>query len=109
MEVNVRLLALAASTILASSMASGRSTFRATLPRSSAAIWSPANRSISLSFTSSPRWTFPTLDALGRPDGGEECVDLGWFTPAGALDAYRADQIALVIPTIEHLEQMQIS
>jgi len=36
-------------------------------------------------------------------------VDLGWFTPAGALDAYRADQIALVIPTIEHLEQMQIS
>jgi 8-oxo-dGTP pyrophosphatase MutT (NUDIX family) len=37
----------------------------------------------------------------------EECVDLGWFTPAGALDAYRADQIALVFPTIKHLEQLR--
>jgi 8-oxo-dGTP pyrophosphatase MutT (NUDIX family) len=38
---------------------------------------------------------------------GEECVDLGWFTPAGALDAYRADRIALVFPTIKHLEQLR--
>lgn len=37
---------------------------------------------------------------------GEECVDLGWFTPAGALDAYRAGDIALVFPTIKHLEQL---
>jgi 8-oxo-dGTP pyrophosphatase MutT (NUDIX family) len=46
------------------------------------------------------------------PDGqepridGEECVDLGWFSPSGALDAYRADEIALVFPTIKHLEQL---
>jgi len=46
------------------------------------------------------------------PDGqepridGEECVDLGWFTPSGALDAYRAGEIALVFPTIKHLEQL---
>jgi 8-oxo-dGTP pyrophosphatase MutT (NUDIX family) len=37
---------------------------------------------------------------------GEECVDLGWFTPAGALDAYRSEQISLVFPTIKHLEQL---
>jgi 8-oxo-dGTP pyrophosphatase MutT (NUDIX family) len=46
------------------------------------------------------------------PDGqepridGEECVDLGWFTPDAALAAYRADEIALVFPTIKHLEQL---
>jgi 8-oxo-dGTP pyrophosphatase MutT (NUDIX family) len=37
---------------------------------------------------------------------GEECVDLGWFTPRGALDAYAAEEIALVFPTIKHLEQL---
>lgn len=37
---------------------------------------------------------------------GEECVDLGWFTPAGALDAQRTGEIALVFPTIKHLEQL---
>ncbi len=37
---------------------------------------------------------------------GEECVDLGWFTPEAALAAYRAQQIALVFPTIKHLEQL---
>jgi 8-oxo-dGTP pyrophosphatase MutT (NUDIX family) len=36
---------------------------------------------------------------------GEECVDQGWFTPAGALEAYRAGEIVLVFPTIKHLEQ----
>jgi 8-oxo-dGTP pyrophosphatase MutT (NUDIX family) len=37
---------------------------------------------------------------------GEECVELGWFTPRGALDAYATEQIALVFPTIKHLEQL---
>jgi 8-oxo-dGTP pyrophosphatase MutT (NUDIX family) len=47
------------------------------------------------------------------PDGqeprvdGEECVDLGWFTPQGALDAHRDEQIQLVFPTIKHLEQLR--
>jgi 8-oxo-dGTP pyrophosphatase MutT (NUDIX family) len=46
------------------------------------------------------------------PDGqepkvdGEECVDLGWFTPKAALDAHTAEEIALVFPTIKHLEQI---
>src|SRR5271170_6304781 len=46
------------------------------------------------------------------PDGqeprvdGEECVDLGWFTPQAALDAHRAGDIMLVFPTIRHLEQL---
>jgi 8-oxo-dGTP pyrophosphatase MutT (NUDIX family) len=37
---------------------------------------------------------------------GEECVDLGWFTPQGALDAHRDGDILLVFPTIRHLEQL---
>ena len=37
---------------------------------------------------------------------GEECVDLGWFTPAQALDAHAAGEILLVFPTIKHLEQL---
>jgi 8-oxo-dGTP pyrophosphatase MutT (NUDIX family) len=37
---------------------------------------------------------------------GEECVDLGWFTPAAALAAFRDEQITLVFPTIKHLEQL---
>jgi 8-oxo-dGTP pyrophosphatase MutT (NUDIX family) len=37
---------------------------------------------------------------------GEECVDLGWFTPRAALDAAGRDEIALVFPTIKHLEQL---
>jgi 8-oxo-dGTP pyrophosphatase MutT (NUDIX family) len=46
------------------------------------------------------------------PDGqepridGEECVDLGWFTPAGALEAHRAGEIELVFPTIKNLEPL---
>jgi 8-oxo-dGTP pyrophosphatase MutT (NUDIX family) len=46
------------------------------------------------------------------PDGqqpridGEECIDLGWFAPARALEANRAGDIALVFPTIKHLEQL---
>jgi 8-oxo-dGTP pyrophosphatase MutT (NUDIX family) len=37
---------------------------------------------------------------------GEECVELGWFTPAAALEAHRDGQILLVFPTIKHLEQL---
>jgi 8-oxo-dGTP pyrophosphatase MutT (NUDIX family) len=37
---------------------------------------------------------------------GEECVDLGWFTPEAALQAHRDGQILLVFPTIKHLEQL---
>lgn len=37
---------------------------------------------------------------------GQECVDLGWFTPAGALEAHRSGDILLVFPTIKHLEQL---
>ncbi|MGA9876243.1 MAG: NUDIX hydrolase [Solirubrobacteraceae bacterium] len=46
------------------------------------------------------------------PDGqepevdGEECVDQDWFTPQGALDAHTRQEIALVFPTIKHLEQL---
>jgi 8-oxo-dGTP pyrophosphatase MutT (NUDIX family) len=46
------------------------------------------------------------------PDGqepridGQECVDLGWFRPGSALDAYRAGELPLVFPTIKHLEQL---
>jgi 8-oxo-dGTP pyrophosphatase MutT (NUDIX family) len=36
---------------------------------------------------------------------GEECVDLGWFSPEEALDAHRRGDILLVFPTIKHLEQ----
>lgn len=47
------------------------------------------------------------------PDGaepavdGDECVDFGWFTPRGALDAHTREEIALVFPTIKHLEQLE--
>jgi 8-oxo-dGTP pyrophosphatase MutT (NUDIX family) len=37
---------------------------------------------------------------------GEECIDLGWFAPERALQAHRAGEIALVFPTIKHLEQL---
>jgi 8-oxo-dGTP pyrophosphatase MutT (NUDIX family) len=38
---------------------------------------------------------------------GEECVDVGWFTPEAALDAHSAGELALVFPTIKHLEQLR--
>jgi 8-oxo-dGTP pyrophosphatase MutT (NUDIX family) len=46
------------------------------------------------------------------PDGqeatidGDEIVDQGWFTPAGALAAHERGEIELVFPTIKHLEQL---
>jgi len=46
-----------------------------------------------------PRGQEPRID-------GEECVDLGWFAPRAALDAYEGGQIALVFPTIKHLQQL---
>jgi 8-oxo-dGTP pyrophosphatase MutT (NUDIX family) len=38
-----------------------------------------------------------------RPDGSE-CVDARWLTPAGALAEHAQDRLALVFPTIKHLE-----
>jgi 8-oxo-dGTP pyrophosphatase MutT (NUDIX family) len=67
------------------------------------------------------RWITPAMVSIRfdthfflatLPDGqepavdGEECVDLGWFTPQGALDAHERDEILLVFPTIKHLEQL---
>jgi 8-oxo-dGTP pyrophosphatase MutT (NUDIX family) len=37
---------------------------------------------------------------------GEEVVDLGWFEPRAALAAHSEGKIALVFPTIKHLEQL---
>ena len=44
-------------------------------------------------------------DAEPEPDGSET-VDLGWFTPQGALEAHARDEILLVFPTIKTLEQL---
>jgi 8-oxo-dGTP pyrophosphatase MutT (NUDIX family) len=37
---------------------------------------------------------------------GDEIVDFGWFTAVGALEAAERDEIALVFPTIKHLQQL---
>jgi 8-oxo-dGTP pyrophosphatase MutT (NUDIX family) len=37
---------------------------------------------------------------------GDEIVAEGWFTPAGALAAHHNGEIALVFPTIKHLQQL---
>ena len=53
-------------------------------------------------------WFFAARAPTGaeaRPDGGE-CVDARWITPAGALEAHAQDELALVFPTIKHLEQL---
>src|ERR1700753_1467255 len=48
-----------------------------------------------------------TLPAGQEPAiDGEECVDLGWFTPPEALEAHADGEILLVFPTIKHLEQL---
>ena len=44
-------------------------------------------------------------DARPRADG-DECVDLRWTTPRAALDAYARSEIALVFPTLRHLEEL---
>jgi 8-oxo-dGTP pyrophosphatase MutT (NUDIX family) len=49
---------------------------------------------------------------VAAPDGAEpvpdgaETVDLGWYSPRGALEAYERDEILLVFPTIKTLEQL---
>jgi 8-oxo-dGTP pyrophosphatase MutT (NUDIX family) len=53
-------------------------------------------------------WFFVTHapeDATPRVDGGE-CVDWQWRAPADALEAYAAERLQLVFPTIKHLEQL---
>ena len=46
------------------------------------------------------------------PDGAtvtvdeSEIVDHRWYSPQAALEAHRADELALVFPTIKHLEQL---
>jgi 8-oxo-dGTP pyrophosphatase MutT (NUDIX family) len=37
---------------------------------------------------------------------GIECVDLRWTTPRGALEAYAREELALVLPTLRHLEAL---
>jgi 8-oxo-dGTP pyrophosphatase MutT (NUDIX family) len=39
---------------------------------------------------------------------GAECVDFGWYTPQGALEAYAEERLLLVFPTIKHLQQLAI-
>jgi 8-oxo-dGTP pyrophosphatase MutT (NUDIX family) len=46
-----------------------------------------------------PAGTQPAVD-------GAECVALGWFPPAGALDAHVRGTLLLVFPTIKHLQQL---
>jgi 8-oxo-dGTP pyrophosphatase MutT (NUDIX family) len=42
------------------------------------------------------------------PDGSE-CVDARWLRPAAALAAHAQDELALVFPTIKHLELLSES
>ena len=44
-------------------------------------------------------------DADPEPDG-DETVDLGWFTPRGAIEAHERGEILLVFPTIKTLEAL---
>ena len=44
-------------------------------------------------------------DAEARADGSET-VDLGWFTPRGAIEAHERGEILLVFPTIKTLEAL---
>ncbi|MGA7705434.1 MAG: NUDIX hydrolase [Solirubrobacteraceae bacterium] len=55
------------------------------------------------------RFFLAELPAGQEPEvDGEECVDHGWFTPRGALDAFAREEIVLVFPTIKHLEQLEV-
>ena len=54
------------------------------------------------------RFFLAELPAGQEPEvDGQECVDQGWFTPRGALDAFAREEIVLVFPTIKHLEQLE--
>jgi 8-oxo-dGTP pyrophosphatase MutT (NUDIX family) len=48
----------------------------------------------------------PMPDGQDATIDGDEIVDQGWFTPAGALAAHERGEIELVFPTIKHLEQL---
>jgi 8-oxo-dGTP pyrophosphatase MutT (NUDIX family) len=65
------------------------------------------------------RWVTPATSGIrfdtrfylgAAPDGaqprvdGEECVDVGWFAPGAALDAYDRGDLPLVLPTLKHVE-----
>jgi 8-oxo-dGTP pyrophosphatase MutT (NUDIX family) len=49
--------------------------------------------------TRAPPGTRPRVD-------GEECVDLRWTTARAALEAYGREDLALVFPTLRHLEEL---
>jgi len=55
-------------------------------------------------------WFFlaPLPEGAEAKVDGEECVDFRWETPQSALDAWRADELLLVFPTIKHLEQISL-
>lgn len=53
------------------------------------------------------RFYLAALPAGAEPAvDGQECVDLGWYSPAGALSAHARGELLLVFPTIKHLEQL---
>lgn len=37
---------------------------------------------------------------------GEECIDLGWFTPEAALAGAASNERPMAFPTVKHLEQL---
>ena len=43
--------------------------------------------------------------ARARVDGAE-CVDLRWTSPSAALESHAAGELALVFPTIKHLQEL---
>ncbi len=47
----------------------------------------------------------PAPDGIEPAVDGDECIDLGWFGPADALAACGRGELALVFPTIKHLQQ----
>lgn len=47
----------------------------------------------------------PAPDGIEPAVDGDECIDLGWFTADGALAAHARGELALVFPTIKHLQQ----
>ena len=67
------------------------------------------------------RWITPERIAIrfdthffvvAAPDGarprvdGAECVGLRWIAPAAAVEAYGRDELALVFPTLTHLQEL---
>jgi 8-oxo-dGTP pyrophosphatase MutT (NUDIX family) len=53
-------------------------------------------------------WFFlaPLPDGAAPAVDGHEVVDLRWYQPATALEAFRDGELLLVFPTIKHLEQL---